>query len=133
MWSDLRAAFGSLERHAPVAEKVLARAQARSRQRRRMRIGGLATVAAAAATAVVVSLLPGGPAAPGGTASQRHGQAPPVTTLRAKLLAAFESAGGQIMYERTTGYSDGGGAGTENWFYPWERGSGSRCGAGQWS
>jgi hypothetical protein len=81
--------------------------------------GGLVAVTAAVTAAVVVvTQLPGGTAHPGGAVAARH--AVSATTLRARLLAAFDAAGGQILYDHlTVQSSDGDGFSSQEWYSPW--------------
>src|SRR5579863_887139 len=123
---ELRAALTALERHAPVAARVLPGSNRRSSRRMRSpkAIGWLAGAATAAAVAGAVTAL----ILPGGTdkAIPNGGLAPSapvtVTTLRAKLLAAF-SANTEIVYMRGTYQTiapdtDPSPATDETWYYP---------------
>jgi hypothetical protein len=80
---------------------------------------GLGAVAAAAAAAmVVVTQLPGGMTHTAGTVAAQH--AGSATTLRAKLLAAFDAARDQILYDKTTVRgSDREGFSSQEWYAPW--------------
>jgi hypothetical protein len=125
---DLRTALTELERHAPAAARVL---QGSSRSRRRLRpplatrwLAGITTAAALAGLVTALTLpagtsriIPnGGVSSPSGTEKD--------TTLKAKLLAAFSAASGEIAYARTTNTSGGRGVIQENWYYPWQAGTG---------
>ena len=48
------------------------------------------------------------------------------TTLKARLLAAFSAASGEIAYTRTTNTSGGRGVIQENWYYPWQAATGQQ-------
>lgn len=106
---DLRAALTELERHAPAAARVLPVSR-RSRRglRSPLAIRWLAGITATAALASLVaaltlpagtsSIIPnGGVSSPSGTDKD--------TTLKARLLAAFSAASGEIAYTRTTNTS----------------------------
>jgi hypothetical protein len=117
---DLRAALTALERHAPVADRVM---PGRSRQRLRSprTVRWLAVTAAAAAAAGVVTALTVGGAptrsSPNGgvAASGPGGDA----TVRAKVLAAFSAASGDIVYESGTTTNTGKSSiVTQFWTYP---------------
>jgi hypothetical protein len=128
---DLRGALTSLERHAPAANRVLprsARRPARDGLRSPQAIGwvsGITTAAVLAGVGVALTLpatpnrlIPNGPAASPGRAA-----AP--ATLRAKLLAAFSAASGEIVYEYSTFH--GGTTWTQkNWYYPWQASTGQQ-------
>ena len=121
---DLRAAFRTLERHAPDADAVLravrdhSRGAAPSRRTTRPRAVSarrpllrplhlaLAVGAAAAVTAAAVTVtLAGG----------RSGSGPdPVPSLRVHLLAAIDAARGDILYTGTP--SDKGGTWVSSWY-----------------
>lgn len=114
---DLRAAFGSQERQAPDITSVLAgtRAGAIRAQRRRLRVragGALAAVVVAAAAAITLTQAP----------AARDSQATAATGLRAKLLAAFDSAANEILYLRYHAV----GATAQGWYYPWGAQPGQR-------
>jgi hypothetical protein len=89
---DLRAALTALERHAPARDKVLS---APARHRRRPFITTAAITAVAAAVAVVMIVIPGRSPARAPVA----GHAP--LDLQAKLLAALNSTGDDIVFSRT--------------------------------
>jgi hypothetical protein len=127
---DLRAALTELERHAPAAARVLPVSR-RSRRglRSPLAIRWLAGITAAAALAGLVaaltlpagtsSIIPnGGVSSPSGTDKD--------TTLKARLLAAFSAASGEIAYTRTTNTSGGRGVIQENWYYPWQAATGQQ-------
>jgi len=132
---DLRAALTSLERHAPDAARVLpgprrqpARRHSRPALRSPRAIGWLSGITTAAALAGLVTaltlpaapnrIIPNGPAA-------SPGHAPAPATLRAKLLAAFSAASGEIVYEQSTFH--GGTTSTEKiWYFPWQASTGQQ-------
>jgi hypothetical protein len=124
---DLRAALASLERHAPHPARVLPSRQAtphrglRSPKGLRWIAGG--TAAAALAGVVTVLTVPGGVTSghiPNGHVAPARTSAAP-RTLRAKLLAAFAAASGQIVYEHSTWTVGGSGAtAMDSWYYPWQ-------------
>ena len=126
---DLRGALTSLERHAPAADRVLPRsAHSRPALPSHKAIGWLAAVTTAAALAGVVTALTL-PAAPnrtipnGPAASPGHAAAP--AALRAKLLAAFSAASGEIVYEYST-FHGGTTLSQQNWYYPWQATTGQQ-------
>jgi outer membrane lipoprotein-sorting protein len=124
---DLRTALTTLERHAPAAARVLPGSSRRARHGLRSPLSArwLAgiTTAAALAGAVTALTLPGGTERTiqnGGVASP---SATTGTTAKAKLLAAFSAASGDIAHTRTTQVNtspdvltDSG----ESWIYPWQ-------------
>jgi hypothetical protein len=127
---DLRTALTELERHAPAAARVL---PGSSRSRRGLRsplaarwLAGI-TTAAALAGLVAALTLPAGTARtiPNGGVSSPSGTGKD-TTLKAKLLAAFSAASGEIAYTRTTSTSGGRGVIQENWYYPWQAAAGQQ-------
>ena len=119
---DLRAALVALERQAPAAERVLPARRGRRQTRRPLWLSGLAGAATLAAvagaiTAVTVSN-PARSHIPNGGVAPAKPHAP--VSLRAKLLAAFSAADGQIAYEHSTWTVSGSGTTTtDSWYYPW--------------
>jgi hypothetical protein len=136
---DLRAALTALERHAPVAARVLPGSE-RRRSSRTLRspkaIGWIAGAATAAALAGVVAAL----TLPGGTkgAIPNGGLASfaPITktTLQARVLAAFSATSNEIIYTHGTFWSTGSGwthtdmspDTVESWYYPWQAHTGQQ-------
>ena len=124
---DLRAALTSLERHAPVAARVLpgtGRPRRRPRSPRATRWLAGVTAAAALAGLVTALTLPGGPPGiiPNGAVTSPSVPAN-ATTLRAKLLAALSAASDEIVYMRGTyqtagPHTDPSPTTEQVWYYP---------------
>ncbi len=130
---DLRDALATLERHAPAAAAVLP-AALRGRRGHGLRspqairlLAGI-TTAAALAGVVTALTLPGatGSHLPNGRVATAPAQA--ASSLRAKLLAAFSAASGQIVYEdsTTTVSTTGTPMTTQKWYYPWQASPGQQ-------
>ncbi len=133
---DLRAALTALERHAPVAARVLPGSKRHSSRRLLppKTTRWLAGIATAAALAGVVTTL----ALPGGTnqAIPNGGVASPApitkTTLQAKLLAAFSATSNEIVYMHGTYQTKGDmhtdpNPSTEDfWYYPGQPSTGQQ-------
>lgn len=133
---DLRTALTSLERHTPAAERVLPGSTRRSASRGHSRqglgslkaIGWLSGITTAAALAGVVTVLtlPATPnrIIPNGPVTSPGHAAYPVS-LRAKLVAAFSAASGEIVYEQST-FHGGSTLTQRNWYYPWQASAGQQ-------
>jgi hypothetical protein len=125
---DLRAALTSLERHAPHPARVLPSHEVKASRGLRSPkgfrwIAGASAVLAVLAGVVTAVTVPGGVTSShirnGPVASAPANAAPHM--LRAKLLAAFAAASGQIVYEHSTWTVNGSGAtAMDSWYYPWQ-------------
>jgi hypothetical protein len=124
---DLRAALTSLERHAPHPARVLPSEPVKTSRGLRSPKGfrWIAGVSAAALAGVVTAVtVPGGLTSshiPNGDVASAPATAAAPVTLRAKLLAAFAAASGQIVYEHSTWTVSGSGTtAMDSWYYPWQ-------------
>ncbi len=120
---DLRDALATLERHAPRTARVLPAGRRGHRLRLSRGSRWLAGVTTAAALAGVMTVLTVPGAAPAHIPNGRVAslQPPAPATLRAKLLAAFSAASGQIVYEHSTWATTGGETSVmDGWYYPWQ-------------
>lgn len=120
---DLRDALATLERHAPRTARVLPAGRRGHRLRLSRGPRWLAGVTTATALAGVITVLAVPGAAPAHIPNGRVAslQPPAPATLRAKLLAAFSAASGQIVYEHSTWATTGGETSVmDGWYYPWQ-------------
>jgi hypothetical protein len=132
---DLRAAFASLEQHAPAAVRVMlgtsrraTRSRGGLRSPRAIRLLTGITTAAALAGVITALTLPGGTL--GTIPNVAVASSAPIAkaTLQAKLLAAFSATSDEIVYLHGTFWSTGSGwthtdmspITEESWYYPWQ-------------
>ena len=124
---DLRTALTTLERHAPAAARVLPGSSRRTRHglrwplltRRLAGITAAATLAGAVTALILLSgvsrtIQNGGVASPSATIG---------TTAKAKLLAAFSAASGDIAHTHTTAVNtspDALNISGDSWLSPWQ-------------
>jgi hypothetical protein len=116
---DLRAAFVTLERHAPAAVRVMPPDQRRPLVRRRRIASMMATgvTATAAATAAIIMIVGAGPTVRAGS-PVAHESVP--ASLRKAILTAFDSTRGDILQIRSS-VSNGAAPRLtgEQWYQPW--------------